>query len=135
MEAMVALTYAGLTAERGTTMKYMIMVFDEEARLRARPLEAIEQMVAFLVRLDDELAQSGELIYSEVLEHGDSAALVEQSGTVSRGTFNIADVPLSRYWVVKVAEESRAIEIAASMATVLDAPIEVRRCVEQSLRP
>lgn len=116
-------------------MRFMIMVFGERAELHAKPTEWIERMVAFMVRLDDELAQSGELVYSEVLEGADAATLVPQHGATSRGSFNVSDAPLSRYWVVKVPDESRAVEIAASVAEVVDAAVEVRQCMEQSLRP
>jgi hypothetical protein len=116
-------------------MKFMIMVFGERADLHAKPPEWIEQMVAFMVRLDDELARSGELVYSEVLEGGESATLVDPHGGIRRGSFNVSDAPLSRYWVVKVPAEARAIEIASSVAGVLEAAVEVRQCMEQSLRP
>jgi hypothetical protein len=116
-------------------MRFMIMVFGERADLHTKPPEWIEQMAAFMVRLDEELARSGELVYSEVLEGGDSATLVDQRGGTRRGSFNASDAPLSRYWVVKVPDESRAIEIAASVAAAVDAAVEVRQCMEQSLRP
>ena len=116
-------------------MRFMIMVFGERAELHAKPTEWIERMVAFMVRLDDELAQSGELVYSEVLEAADAATLVGRDGATSRGPFTVSDAPLSRYWVVKVPDESRAVEIAASVAAIVESPVEVRQCMEQSLRP
>ena len=115
-------------------MKFMIMVFGTPGDLRAKSPEWIEAMVGFMVRFDDELARSGELVYSEVLEAGGSATLVDQHGGARDGSFNNSDAPLSRYWVVK-ASETRAIEIAASLAAAIDAPVEVRRCLEQNLRP
>ena len=115
-------------------MKFMIMVFGTPGDLRAKSPEWIEAMVGFMVRLDDELARSGELVYSEVLEAGGSATLVDQYGSANDGSFNNSDAPLSRFWVVK-ASETRAIEIAASLAAAIDAPVEVRRCMEQYLRP
>ncbi len=114
-------------------MKFMIMVFGDRAGLHAKPTEWIERMVAFMVRLDDELARSGELVYSEVLERGDSATTVEPGLDIRRGGHS--DAPLSRYWVVKVPGQARAVEIASSIAEIVDAPVEVRRCMEQSLKP
>ncbi|MCU1558987.1 MAG: hypothetical protein JWN09_2982 [Microbacteriaceae bacterium] len=116
-------------------MKFMIMVFGEQADLHQGRSEWVERMVAFMVRLDDELAQSGELIYSEVLENGESATVVDQHGGVRGGSFALSGASLSRYWVVKVPAEARAIEIASSVAAVMDATVEVRRCLEQSIRP
>lgn len=116
-------------------MKFMIMVFAEPGDLRAKPPEWAERMAAFMVRLDDELAQSGELVYSEVLEYGDSATLVDRHGRVHPGSFSGATKPLSRYWVVKVPDESRATGIAASIAEVVESAVEVRRVMESSQRP
>lgn len=116
-------------------MKFMIMVFGEWAELHARPSEWIEQMVAFMVRLEDELAQSGELVYSELLADGESATLANPHGASGRASFNASHAPLSRFWVVRVPAESRAVEIAASIAAVVESPVEVRLCMEQSLRP
>jgi hypothetical protein len=116
-------------------MKFMIMVFGERAELHSRSPEWIERLVGFMVRLEDELAQSGELVYSEVLEGAKSATLVDPRGAHRPGPSNASDAPLSRYWVVKVPDESRAIEIAASVAAVVERPVEVRQCMEQSLRP
>jgi hypothetical protein len=109
----------------------MIMVSDYRTALHSRPAEAIERMIAVMVRLDDELAQSGELVYTEVLEDRDSATVVDATGGLTAG----AGSALSRYWVVKVADKARAVAIAASLAEVLDAPVELRRCLEQSLKP
>ncbi|TAL45642.1 MAG: hypothetical protein EPN91_01760 [Salinibacterium sp.] len=110
-------------------MKFMIMLFDDRSSVHSRSAEAIERMVSFTVRLDDELAQSGELVYSEVLD--DDGTLIAPYGSQSHGN----GTPLSRYWVVKVAEKARALEIARGLAEAVDAPIEVRRCLESSLRP
>ena len=116
-------------------MKFMIMVFGEQADLKANPPEWSEQLTAFMVQLDDQLAQSGELVYSEVLEYGSSATLVDRHGGSPRGSFSGATKPLSRFWVVRVAAEARAIDIAASIAEVLGSAVEVRHVMESSQRP
>lgn len=116
-------------------MKFMIMVFAARTDLQAKPPEWVERMAAFMVRLDDELAHRGELVYSEVLEYGDSATMVDRHGRTHHASFSGSSEPLSRFWVVKVPTESRALEIAASVAEVVDTAVEVRRCMEQYLRP
>jgi hypothetical protein len=112
-------------------MKFMIMVFGDEATLHARAESAIEREAAFMVQFEDELASSGELVYSEVLEFGASATLVEATGGSRRGAFST----LLRYWVVVVPAEPRAIELAARVAAVTASTVEVRQCMEQSTVP
>lgn len=116
-------------------MKFMIMVFGDEANLHAKPPEWIEQMASFMVELDDELAQSGELVFSEVLEDGVAATLVDRHRGFHHGSIAGRGSPLSRFWVVKVSTEARAIEIAGTIAEVLGAAVEVRRVMEGSQRP
>lgn len=116
-------------------MKFMIMVFGELADLKARPPEWSEHMTDYMARLDDELAHSGELVYAEVLEYGSQATLVDRHGGRHRGSFSGATKPLARFWVVKVPSEDRAIAIAAGLAEVLGAAVEVRHVLEGSQRP
>jgi len=116
-------------------MRFMIMVFGDEAGLRERIPGLIEHEAAFLAVLEDELAQRGEIITAEVLEWGTAATLVQPDGTTHRGPFNTVDTPLARFWVVKVPGESRALEIAARVAHELRGPVEVRQCMEESHTP
>jgi hypothetical protein len=117
-------------------MKFMIMEFGDEPELHSRTPEQIEQIVAFMVELDDELAQSGELVYSEVLEDGRDAHLVDRHGRLHQGSFTGHPSPLQRFWVVKVADEGRAIEIARRIAEVVISAVEVREVrVRVPLRP
>lgn len=111
-------------------MRFMIMVFGDEAGLRARSPERIEHEVAFLALLEDELAYSGEIVTSEVLEWGPAATLVLPDGDVQRGALNRVDTPLARFWLVTVPAEARAREIAARVAYELGEPVEVRQCME-----
>lgn len=116
-------------------MKFMIMVFAEASDFHEKSSDWVERMTAFMVRLEDELAQSGELVYSEVLESGESARLVDRHGGIHVGTFSGATKPLTRYWVVRVGDESRATAIAASIAEVVEAAVEVRKVLGASHRP
>ncbi|MET1045076.1 MAG: YciI family protein [Microbacteriaceae bacterium] len=119
-------------------MKFMLLVFGEPRDLHLKSSEWIERMAGFMVRFDDELAENGELVYSEVLEPATSATLIEWmdgSTRVGRGAFNRADRPLSRYWVVTVPNEDRALELAASVSTVIENAVEVRQVMEQSTVP
>lgn len=111
-------------------MRFMIMVFGDEAGLHSRGPERIEHEVAFLAMLDDELAYNGEIVTSEVLEWAPAASLVRPDGVARRGAFNTVDTPLARFWVVTVPDESRALHIAARVAQELGGSVEVRQCME-----
>lgn len=116
-------------------MKFMIMIFADRDDLRAKPPEWAERLAAFMVRFDDELAHSGELVASEVLEYGDDATLVDRHGGTHRGSFSGSTKPLARFWVVRVPDESRAIALATEVAEVVESAVEVRRVWESSPRP
>jgi hypothetical protein len=116
-------------------MKFMLMEFASQSDLKAKSRDWNERMVSFMVRLEDELAARGELVYSEVLEFGDFARLVDRHGRIHTGSFTGTGSPLFRYWVVSVPGEERALQIAASIAEVVEAAVEVRECRRDSLRP
>lgn len=116
-------------------MKFMIMVFSDEEDLHTNPPEWTEQVTAFMAQLDDELAHSGELVYSEVLAFGSAASLIDRYGNTHHGTFSGATKPLTRFWVVTVTDEARAVEIAGSIAAVVGAAVEVRHVMKSSQRP
>ena len=116
-------------------MKFMIMVFGDEANLHSRPAQWVQEFTAFMARLDDELAQSGELVYSEVLEDGGGATVVDRRRRFHHGSITGRGFPLSRFWVVKVASEERADEIAGTIAEVVGGGVEVREVMQGSQRP
>ncbi|TQL47173.1 hypothetical protein FB562_0224 [Homoserinimonas aerilata] len=116
-------------------MRFMIMVFGEEQDVHARPPEWAERLAAFMVQLEDELAFSGELVSSEVLEFGESATLVDRHGGRHRGSFTGNKAPLTRFWLVKVPDAERAFVIAGRVAEVVGGAVEVRRAQEETHRP
>jgi len=116
-------------------MKFMIMVFGDEKDLHSRPPEWAEQTTSFMARLDDELAHSGELVYSEILEDGGGATVVDRRRRFHHGSITGRGFPLSRFWVVRVASEDRANEIAGSIAEVVAGAVEVREIMQGAQRP
>ncbi|MHA6670249.1 YciI family protein [Homoserinimonas sp. A447] len=116
-------------------MKFMIMVFGDEKDLHSRPPEWAEDVTAFAAKLDNELAHTGELVYSEILEDGGGATVVDRRRRFHHGSITGRGFPLSRFWVVKVSSAERADEIAGSLAEVIGAAVEVRRVMEGSQRP
>jgi len=116
-------------------MKFMIMVFGDEKDLHSKPPQWAEQSTSFMARLDNELAHSGELVYSEILEDGGGATVVDRRRRFHHGSITGRGFPLSRFWVVTVASEDRANEIAGSIAEVLGSAVEVREVREGAQRP
>ncbi|WP_168625641.1 YciI family protein [Cryobacterium sp. BB307] len=116
-------------------MKFMIMVFGDEADLREKSPGWIERVTAFMAQFDDEIAQTGELVYSEVLEFGSKATLVDRHGGLHAGTFSGTTKPLARFWVVTVPDETRALELAGRVAEAVESAVEVRQVMEGSQRP
>lgn len=116
-------------------MKFMIMVFGDEKDLHTRPPQWVENVTSFMARLDGELAQSGELVYSEILEDGGGATVVDRRRRFHHGSITGRGFPLSRFWVVKVPNEERADEIAGTIAEVVGGAVEVREVMEGSQRP
>ena len=116
-------------------MKFMLMVFGDEKDLRTKPRQWVEEFTSFMAELDDELAGSGELVYSEVLEDGGGATVVDRRRRFHHGSITGRGFPLSRFWVVKVPSEARADEIAGSIAEVVGGAVEVRRIMEGAQRP
>jgi hypothetical protein len=117
----------------GIEMKYMIMTFGGQSGLAERSPEWIQRMIAFMKRIDVELADSGELVIQQGLADPSQAKTVTvQEGAVgaTAGPFAAASQSLAGFWIVDVENEARAIEIAARIGQAADAAIEVRQCMD-----
>src|ERR1700730_7629520 len=106
-------------------MKYMIMTFGSaEEAMQHHSKEWVREMIAFMIKIDDDLRQSGELVYEEGLVDGSQAKTVRfQNGlpVPTDGPFAESKESLVGFWLVDVEREARAIE----MGRVADAPPEV----------
>ncbi|AWB89855.1 hypothetical protein C2138_10190 [Salinibacterium hongtaonis] len=115
-------------------MRFMIMTFSTEHDVKAKPPEWAERVASSMAKLDDELATSGELVYSEVLEFGEHGSLIDRHGGRHVGSLAGNHTPLARFWVVR-CDEARAEEIAAGIAQTVESAVEVRRVLEGFQRP
>lgn len=119
-------------------MKYMIMMFGEAgAMMEVRSPEWIREMIGFMIQLDKDLRESGELVFNAGLADGSTAKLVRHENGVAvttDGPFAESKESLVGYWVVDVVNEDRAIELASQIVEwsgvvelrqVADAPPEV----------
>lgn len=120
---------------KGHPMRYMLLLHGREESVHTTPPEQVEEIAAFLARFDDELMMSSELDWAEVLASEINADLVDPSGAVQHTWLNADSQPLERIWVVRVADEARAHEIAAALAAGTRSVIEVRECLPSAQRP
>ena len=116
-------------------MKYMIMMFGGLAEtLESRTPEWITSMHEFMMKLDGELKQSGEVVASHGLVDPSLAKTVRFQGGVpvpTDGPFAEIKESLAGYWIVE-ATEDRAIEIASEVVAFIEYPMEVRRIMDES---
>src|SRR5437879_11854759 len=111
-------------------MKYMIMIVGGLAEtLESRTPEWITSMHEFMMKLDGELKQSGEVVASHGLVDPSQAKTIRFQGGVpvpTDGPFAEIKESLAGYWIVEVNED-RAIEIASQVVAYTEYPMEVRR--------
>jgi hypothetical protein len=116
----------------------MIMMFGDGASLMAtRSEEWIGEMIGFMTRLDEELRDSGELVFQAGLADGSAAKTFRAEGatvTATDGPYAEAKESLIGYWVVDVADQARVAAIASRIVEyagvvevrpVMDAPPEM----------
>jgi hypothetical protein len=91
-------------------------------------------MHEFMMKLDGELKQSGEVVASHGLVDPSQAKTVRFQGGVpvpTDGPFAEIKESLAGYWIVE-ATQDRAIEIASQVVAFIEYPMEVRRIMDES---
>ncbi len=115
-------------------MKYMIMMFGGlGATMETRTPEWIKGMQEFMLKMDTELKEAGEVVASEGLVDPSQAKTVRfQNGVPvpTDGPFAEVKESLAGYWIVDVSEE-RAIEIASRVVAFIEYPMEVRQVMDR----
>ena len=119
-------------------MKYMIMMFGGlGATLETRTPEWITSMHEFMLKLDGELKEAGEVVASHGLVDPSQAKTVRfQNGVPvpTDGPFAEVKESLAGYWIIE-ADEERAVQIAAQVVGYTEYPMEVRRIMDHSAQP
>jgi hypothetical protein len=90
-------------------------------------------MIAFMKRIDVELAESGELVIQQGLAdppQGKTFKEEDSAPVVTNGPCADSRESLAGLQIVDVESEARAIEIAAQIGEAADAAIEVRECMD-----
>lgn len=119
-------------------MKYILMMNTMKAGqgVMSWPRKDLQAHVAFMMSLNKELREAGELVAAEGLAFPDQAKLVRagKDGTpVTDGVFPESKEFLAGFWIVDVETAERAYTIAAKASAApgpggaaLNMPIEVR---------
>lgn len=117
-------------------MRYLLLASEPEAPQHHTDSWAahVEAAVAFCARLEDELAASSELEWSEVLAPAEHARSYAVEGSVTEGLAGAVSA-LTRLWAIRVADAARAQELAARIAHELTARVELRECLAGAQRP
>ena len=116
-------------------MKYMIMMFGGlGASLGDRTPEWIKEMQTTMMRMDQELRESGEVVDSKHLMDPGQATTVRWNNGVpapTDGPFAEIKESLAGYWIIEGSHE-RAVEIASRVVAVTEYPMEIRRIMDES---
>ena len=119
-------------------MKYILMMNTMRAGhgVPEWPEKDLQTHIAFMIAVDKELRQSGELVSAEGLSFPDQAKLVragKDGFPITDGVFPESKEFLAGYWIVDVESPERAYAIAARVSAApgpggapLNMPIEVR---------
>jgi hypothetical protein len=124
-------------------MKFILMMgmkTDKESMskgIMTWPKEDIQAHIAFMMALNKQLKESGELVSAEGLAWPDQARLVragKDGAPITDGVFPESKEFLIGYWIIDVESPQRAYEVAARASAApgrggapLNMPIEVRQ--------
>jgi len=123
---------------RRATLKYILMMKTNSVPDQGMwSPEDMQASGAHMMRIHQELSERGELVGTERLAGPEAARIVTSDGVgapvVTDGPFPETKELLAGYWLIDVADEARAIEIAARTSAASGAggrptryPIEVR---------
>jgi hypothetical protein len=119
-------------------MKYILMMNTMRAGhgVPQWPQKDFRAHIAFMIGLDEELRQSGELVSAEGLSFPDQAKLVragKDGVPITDGVFPESKEFLAGFWIIDVENPERAYAVAAKVSAApgpggapLNMPIEVR---------
>jgi hypothetical protein len=123
-------------------MKYMLMMHTprtgwKDVGIGTWPPDDVKAHIGFMIRLNKELTETGELVDAQGLNFPDAARIVraDKGGApdVTDGPYPEAKEFLAGYWIVDVDTTERAYAIAARVSAApgqggvpLNIPVEVR---------
>ena len=119
-------------------MKYMLMMFgDAHTMVERHTAEWVTGMIQFMHSFNEEVAGHGELIEARGLADPAKAktvSLVDGRVVVTDGPFARPEESLAGFWVLKVTDEARAIELAGKVVVWAER-VEIREIPEGPAEP
>ncbi|MBU2666468.1 hypothetical protein KOI35_23460 [Actinoplanes bogorensis] len=116
-------------------MKYMLMMFGDGGDMAATVDPAwVRDMITWMHDFDAELRKSGELLEDHGLAFPSTAKTVsydEGQVAVTDGPFAESKESLAGFWIIDVAGEDRALELAGKIA-FWSRKVEVREVHDQA---
>lgn len=116
-------------------MKYIVMMMGCQAGMADKSAEWIKRMLDFMDKMDRELRESGEAVYSAGLADAPLAKTVgfaDGLPVVSDGPYAESKESLAGFWILDVETEARVIDIAAQVAEVIEDRLEIRQVMDQA---
>jgi hypothetical protein len=128
------------THEGGSTMKFMLMMMGTLQGMKsfgALPPDDLRAHIRFMIKLNEELRASGELVDAQGLAGFDQHKTVQAreggAPVVTDGPFLESKEFLAGYWLLECRSLERAVEIAARISTApgkggapMNFPVELR---------
>lgn len=121
----------------GVLMKYLCLVYHEEAVIDALPKSEFDTIVSDTIAYCDELRRSGHYIASDALEYVQAATTIRvRNGKVSitDGPFAETKEQLGGFYIIEARDLNDAIRIASLMPPARRGSIEVRPIRELSMQ-
>lgn len=110
-------------------MRYMITIYSNPTADAAWTTDERELLDATHGQVIEDLISSGQFVDTNELDTEDVTVIGHHNGqpVTSRGPFTEGTEYIGGYYIVDVADQARAVEIAGRFAEVKYSPVEVRR--------
>lgn len=116
-------------------MRYLCLIYQDEAKLDALPEGAMESLIVRHLELDEELAEAGQLLESSSLEPSAAGARMR----VRDGRPSVIDGPYAEtkevvagFYLIEARDLNEAMQVAARFPSAPLGWVEVRPCRDLS---
>lgn len=110
-------------------MKYLCLIYNEEARVAAMPAAAVEAIAGECVAYDEKLAQAGRFVACERLQPTRAARTVrfgDGKPSVTDGPFAETKEQLAGFYLIEAKTFDEAVAVAAKIPPARLGCVEVR---------
>lgn len=114
-------------------MKYLCLVYADEAKLDVMPQHEVDALIDEVLANNEELEASGQLILAEALEHVAAAMTVRvRNGRLSAtdGPFAETNEQLGGFVLIEARDLNEAVQLAGRIPSARIGSIEVRPVID-----